>query len=158
MDNKSVTKNIKIDDYFTLTISIQDEELDQKIAVPTEIKQGKTTNYIWKNKVRKYTLFEYLFLNDEAFLSDLFNLIDFVTYLKSFCDNKLDIWEDMENKIRKIYLFDKDTCQYSLQIKQKDNKISLCLTTNKNDYYFSKVTAQSLVTKLNKIINKCDVI
>ena len=80
---------------FILYTSKRIEDLEDEIAVVTEISSNKPYKYEFKNKRREFTIFHSLCLFEKEerkhyqVISNIFDLIDLVEILKAFSSNKL---------------------------------------------------------------------
>lgn len=133
-------------DGFTVEISKKEEELNDRIAVPSEIKNGKAINYVWKYRTREFNVFSSLAYKSELVIDQLFDFIELVELLKAFSNNKLDTKKEYCNN------------SFSAQIAQKDGEIFLKIefAQNSQKKYFTKFECISIASKFSKILQRCE--
>lgn len=144
----------KIGDFIVTTSKIE-EQLQDKVAVPTKISSssGKPSEYVWNHKTREITLFKGLSLlekDDDTYysvVSELFDFIDLIELLKAFTSNKLDT-------SKKYKISDKFTSETA----QKDGNMSLKIQFTNYSYalYLDKFECSSLAAKFGKILQRCE--
>jgi hypothetical protein len=129
------------------------EQLEEQIAVPTSLKNGKPSEYKWQHKTRDLTVFsELIFLEkkDDKYykvIDNLFDFIDLIELFKAFNSNKLDT--DKDYKIND---------SFTAKTASKNNKISLKIHFKNFSYslYLDKFECSSLAAKFGKILQRCE--
>jgi len=138
---------------FAVKIEKKVEYLEDKVAVPKEIKLGRPAGFKLINKKRHLTVFDGLGLFDAEsdyhvqVIYNLFDFIDLIEVLKAFNSNKLDT-----NKEYNI------NNKFTAKIAKKDEKITLKLQfeNHPNIIYLDKFECSSLAAKFSKILQKCE--
>lgn len=142
----------KIGDFIVFTEK-KTEQLNEQIAVPTNLNAGKPSEYKWQYKTRDVNVFWGLSLLEKKdgkyyqVIDDLFDFIDLVEILRAFNGNKLDT--------KKIYqISDKFTAQTA----QKNGSMSLSIHFKNYSYtlYLDKFECSSLAAKFTKILQRCE--
>jgi hypothetical protein len=131
----------------------ESEQLDDRIAVPTKLKNGKPSEYSFQYKIKEFTIFNDLYLIEKKdgkyyrVINDLFNFIDFIEILKAFSGNKLDT--EKEYKLGK---------SFTAKTAQKNGKMSLRVhfTNYSYDLFLDKFECSSLASKFQKILSRCE--
>lgn len=129
------------------------EDLDQQIAVPNSLKDGKPDKYTWKYKTREVTIFQGLALletkdyTNYKVISDMFDFIDLIEILKAFSGNKLNT--EKEYKINDRFI---------AKTASKNGKMSLSIQFKNYSYklYLDKFECSSLAAKFSKILSRCE--
>jgi len=139
---------------FAVKIEKKVEYLEDKIAVPGEIKLDRPARFKLINKKRYLTIFVGLGLFDAEsdyhiqVIYNLFDFIDLIEVLKAFNSNKLDT-----NKEYNI------NNKFTAKIATKDKEITLKLQfeNHPNIIYLDKFECSSLAAKFGKILQRCEV-
>jgi hypothetical protein len=134
-------------------------ELDEKTAVPTEIRSSKPSDYEFRHKTREFSVFSGFYIYDSfhenycKVIDDLFTIIDLVELLKAFNGNKLDANKDYYE----IVDFE-NTILCKAEVVSKDGRMSLRVwfAALKESFYIDKFECSSLAAKLTKILQKCE--
>ena len=119
---------------------------DEKIAIPTEIKNGKPHNYEIKHKTKTYSIFTSVIYKNDVFIDDIFDFIDLVEILKAFSSNKLN-----PDKKYKFNNFD------AKLTKQKNVFYLHFEIKEEHKLYLDKFEATALAAKFSKILQKLDI-
>lgn len=138
---------------FIVSTEKKTEELSEQIAVPTDLKNGRPSDYKWEFKTRDITVFSGLnFLNEGdgkyyRVISDLFDFIDLIEILRAFSSNKLDT--------KKVYEINNS---FTAKTAQKNDKVSLKIhfTNYSNSLFLDKFECSLLAAKFSKILQKCE--
>lgn len=138
---------------FIISTSKKQEKLSEQIATPTELSNGKPSQYKWQYKTRDLTVFNMLALLEKKdnkyyrVISNLFDFIDLIEILKSFNGNKLDT--DKEYQISN---------SFTAKTVSKNSKINLSIQFTNYSYqlYLDKFECSSLAAKFSKILNRCE--
>jgi len=142
----------RIDDFLIFT-NKETEELNEQIAVPTKLENGKPSEYKWEYKTRDLTVFKGLLLlekRDEKYYSvitDIFDFIDLIELLKAFSSKKLN--PDKEYNINSKAI---------VKISQKNREKYLSIHFKNYSYvlYFDKFKCSSYAAKFSKILSRCE--
>lgn len=138
---------------FIVTTSKETEQLNEQIAMPTSLKNGKPSEYEWQYKTREITVFSGLKLLEKEdgqyylVISDLFDFIDLIEALKAYTGNKLDT--DKEYQISN---------SFTAKTSSKNGKMSLKIHFTNYSYslFLDKFECSSLAAKFSKILQRCE--
>ncbi|MBD3842458.1 MAG: hypothetical protein IE909_11340 [Campylobacterales bacterium] len=138
---------------FRVFTSKEIEQLNEQVAMPTSLKNGKPSEYVWQYKTREITVFSGLNLLEKEdgkyyrVINDIFVFIDLIEIFKAFIGNKLDT--------SKTYQIGDS---FTAKTAQKDGNMSLSIHFKNYSYklYLDKFECSSLAAKFSKILQRCE--
>lgn len=137
-------------DNFAILLEQKSIKLNEKIAVPQSIKNGKTTDFKLENKTKNITILEafaYFKNSEEQYIiltKNLFEVIEFIEILKGYSSKKLD-----PNKEYELAFF-------SAKIVTKNDIDKLRISFSFDDFLLDKIECNILAAKIQKTISRCE--